>query len=77
MSKEEREESIKELVLERLDIMPQNLKLSIGGQGTFTKQELIENVKNGSEIGHQVVEMEMNFIRALASGRLIDTLNQK
>ena len=43
MSEENKEDKLKELVLARIDIMPPNLKLSIGGFGTFTKQELSEH----------------------------------
>jgi len=67
---------VKELVLARLNVMPPNYKLSVGNRGTFTKDELIEHVKKGDETGSQIVNMQMNFIRALTSGKLIETLNQ-
>jgi len=76
MSDEKKEEEIKELVLARIDVMPPNLKLSIGNFGTFTKQELIDHVKEGDEAGKQIVQMQLNFIKALTNGRLIKTLNQ-
>jgi hypothetical protein len=77
MSKDEEvNNEIKELVIARLDVMPSNYKLSIGGQGTFTKDELIQEVKKSSIIGNQIVKMELNFIKALASGRIIETINQ-
>lgn len=74
--KKEKEQELKELVLARIDVMPPNLKLSIGNFGTFTKQELIEHVKKGDEAGKQIIQMQLNFIKALTSGRLIETLNQ-
>jgi len=76
MSEENKEDKLKELVLARIDIMPPNLKLSIGGFGTFTKQELSEHVRKGDKAGKQIVQMQVNFIRALTSGKLIETLNQ-
>ena len=66
---------IKELVLARLDIMPQNFKLSVGNKGTFTKQELMEHVKEGDSVGVQIVEMQLSFIKALTSGKLISIIN--
>lgn len=72
----EKDNGLKELVLARLDIMPPNLKLSVGNQGTFDKTQLIEHVKRGDEIGTQVVRMQMKFIKALTSGQLIETLNR-
>lgn len=69
-------EDEKELVIARLEVMPSNYQLSIGGQGTFTKEALIEHVKAGDSTGIQVVQMQFNFIRALTSGKLIETLNK-
>lgn len=74
--KKDRNEEIKELVLARINVMPPNYKLSIGNKGTFTKDQLIEHVKNGDKIGNQIINMQMNFIKALTSGKLIDVLNQ-
>jgi hypothetical protein len=67
---------IKELVLARIDIMPQNFKLAIGDQGTFSKQELIDNIKEGSSVGIQVVQMELNFIKRLTTGKLMEAINR-
>jgi len=74
--KEKTSEEIKELVIARLDIMPSNYKLSIGGKGTFTKEDLIRHVKADDSIGNQIVEMQLHFIKALTSGQFIQTINQ-
>jgi hypothetical protein len=76
MSEETKEEKIKELVLARIGMMPPHLKLSIGGFGTFTKQELSEHVRKGDDAGKQIIQMQVNFIKALTSGKLIETLNK-
>jgi hypothetical protein len=67
---------IKELVVARLDVMPSSYKLSIGGQGSFTKDELINHVNAEDLIGNQIVKMQLNFIKALTTGKLIETINQ-
>ena len=36
----------KELVIARLDAMPENTKLSLGSLGTFSKEELIDRVNH-------------------------------
>jgi len=69
-------EQVKELVIARLDAMPSNYKLSIGSSGTFTIQQLIQSVKADDQVGKQVVAMQLNFIKALTSGKLIETLNK-
>ena len=72
----EKEEEIKKLVLTRIGIMPPNYKLSVGDEGTFNKEELINHIKKGDDIGMQIINMQMSFIKALTSGKLIETLNQ-
>ena len=65
-------DEVKELVVARLDVMPSIYKLSIGRQGTFTRDELIQEVKKNSLIGNQIVKMELNFIKALTTGKIIE-----
>ena len=74
--KEKTSEEIKELVIARLDIMPSNYKLSIGGKGTFNKEDLIKHVKADDPIGNQIVKMQLHFIKALTTGKFIQILNQ-
>lgn len=76
MNKNKSTEEMKELVIARLDVMPPKYKLSVGNKGTFTKDELIQHVQKGDEIGNEIIKMQFNFIRALTSGKLMNTLNQ-
>jgi len=71
-----KEKELKELVLARIGVMPPNYKLSIGNKGTFTKEEIINHIKERDEIGNQIIGIEMNFIKALMSGKLLETLNR-
>ena len=71
-----RGEDIKELVLARIEVMPSNLKLSIGNFGTFTKDEIKEHIKKGDDAGKQIIQIQLNFIKALSNGKLIETLNK-
>ena len=59
---------ITELVIARLETLPSNLKMSIGNYGEFTKEELIEHVKKGDQIGNKLVEIELEFLRAMKEG---------
>ena len=63
-----REEEIKDLVIARLESLPENQKISIGSKGEFNKYELIESVKKGDEIGKKIIEIELEFLRALKKG---------
>ena len=55
------------LVIARLETMPANMSVSIGGttQKTFTIRELVEKVRNQDEVGQKMVEMQLNYIRSL------------
>ncbi len=59
---------VKELVIARLDEMPESHKLSVGGKGSFTKEQLIAEVKRDSKIGKTIVKMHLNFLRSFKKG---------
>lgn len=70
------DEDVKKLVIARIEAqMPSNLRLSIGAEGSLDKEKMIEHVKNGDDVGSQIVHAHLNFIKAQASGQLISTLN--
>jgi len=69
------DKDIKELILLRLETsVPKHFKLSIGGRGTFSKEELRKSVEDEDEIGLIFVKMQLNFIKALTSGKLSKVL---
>lgn len=75
-SNNEINKEIKELVIARIEaqISP-NIKLSIGEDGSFGKDEMIDHVNRGDEIGKKIIDVHLNFIKAQASGALISALN--
>jgi hypothetical protein len=71
-SQERIAENVKELVISRLDVLPSNRKISVGSEGEFTKLELIEHVKEGDSIGKTIINLELEFLRALKDGTLLE-----
>lgn len=67
-NKEEITNEIKKIVIARLEVLPENKKISIGNFGEFSKDELIDNVNKNSEIGNKIIEIEMEFLRAMKKG---------
>ncbi|MDD4353448.1 MAG: hypothetical protein PHN56_03245 [Candidatus Nanoarchaeia archaeon] len=63
-------EKEKQLVIFRLSKMPANKKISIGSEGQFNKDELIQHVENEDAVGKKIVEIQMAFLRAMKSGTL-------
>ena len=67
--KEKITKDMRDLVVARLEVMPANVKLSIGSEGDFSKNELIEHVKKEDDpIGKKIIEIELEFLRALKEG---------
>lgn len=60
-------EDILNLVVARLEAMPSNVQISIGGDGDFTIGELIERVRKQDEVGRKMVEMQLNYLRSLSN----------
>jgi hypothetical protein len=67
-------EELKKIVLWRLETIPPNFKLSVGNEGTFTKEELKQHIEKEDDIGVLFAKMQLNFMRALASGQFSKTL---
>ncbi len=57
--------SIKNLVKQRLAAMPPEISFSIGEYGDFTRDQLINEVEKGTEIGKEIMEMQVSFIRKM------------
>ena len=68
MSKSQISEDVKKLVIFRLETLPADKKISIGSAGEFSKDELVMHVKNGDDIGKKIVEVELEFLRAIKEG---------
>lgn len=58
-------EDITNLVIARLETIPSNIELSVGGDGSFTVSELIERVKKQDDIGRKMIEMQLAYLRSL------------
>lgn len=58
------------LVIARLDTLPPNIRISVGGHGEFSKDEIIKSIEDDEELGNKYVEMQMVFLKAIADGSL-------
>jgi len=68
----ELKEQLKRLVLERINVMPDTLRMAVGST-ELTKTDIVKHVRDEDEIGRQVIEMELSFLRDLASGAVYAT----
>lgn len=62
-------EQFKELVLKRLDQMPEHIQIHVGiGGDVLDKGSLIEHVQKGDEIGLEFIKLQMEYIKASMKG---------
>jgi len=64
------EEYLKELVIARIEATSGNFKLMIGGREEMTKEDLIKNVREGSQVGKEIIEAQLEFLKDMASGKI-------
>ena len=62
------EQEIKKIVMARLETLSPDKKISMGPAGEFSRDELIEHVKKGDPIGKKMMQVELEFLRALKKG---------
>lgn len=63
------QEEMLELVKARLGAIPDNVRISIGEED-YSKEDIIRNVENKSDLGMDFVEMQMEYLRDLSNGSL-------
>lgn len=64
------DKQFQQLVLARLQALPQNTSLSIGSVGEYSKAELLEHVEANDEIGQQIIDIDKEYLKALKEGTL-------
>ena len=71
-AKERIDPELKEIVIQRLlsTKLPENIKLSVGSlsEKPMSMNELVEHVREEDEIGMTVMDMQLNYLRALKEG---------
>lgn len=62
------DQEIRDLVIARLQSMSENRRMSIGSDGDFSKEELVQNVKTGSDVGNTIIQIQLNYLQSLKNG---------
>lgn len=63
------QEYIKGLVIARINALSKDLEISVGG-GNVTREQILESVKEGNELGQEIIEMQLKFLRDVAKGKI-------
>lgn len=67
--KKQIEEDIRKLVIERIKASSGDLGISIGSK-TYSKGKLIKSVKLGDELGQEIINAQMKYLKDLAAGKI-------
>ena len=64
----------KEIILARVRAYTDDFELSIGGKGTFSRDEIVENIEKETDVGKEIIEMQMEYLRDLVNGNIYKIL---
>ncbi|MFH1361591.1 MAG: hypothetical protein ABIH69_02935 [bacterium] len=62
------DEEIRKLVIARLSVLSPETNISVGSEGNFTRDQLLESVEKGDKIGEKLAEIEMEWLRSRKEG---------
>lgn len=58
-------QDVVKLVIARLNSLPPDVSFAVGEYGTFTRDQLIKQVKEQTEVGDAAIRMELAFIKKM------------
>ncbi len=64
------DQDLKDLVVARLELLSDDVEISIGDLGSFDKKEMIMNVEKDSLIGKKIIDIELQFMKDLVNGNM-------
>lgn len=59
-----RDEDVRKLVTARLSVLSEDTIVSVGSEGSFSRDELIKHVQTGDKVGSKIAEIEMEWLRS-------------
>jgi hypothetical protein len=59
------DEEIRKLVSARLSVLSSDTMISIGSDGNFSRDELLEHVKEGDKVGEKIAQIQIEWLRSL------------
>ena len=58
------DEEVRKLVVARLAVLSSDTSVSIGSDGSFSRDELIQRVEADDEIGREIVDIKLAWLRS-------------
>lgn len=66
------QEDIRKLVIARIKAASDELNISVGST-QLTKEELINSVEKGDDLGKDIIEIQLEYLKDMASGAIYQT----
>ncbi len=58
------DDEIRKLVIARLNVLSSDTAISIGSEGSFTRDDLIRKVESSDPIGRKLEQIELEWLRS-------------
>ena len=55
---------VRKLVLARLSVLSSDTVISLGSEGSFNRDELVQKVRDGDRVGEKLAEMQMEWLQS-------------
>ena len=65
------DEDVRKLVLARLSVLSSDTIISLGAEGSFTRDELVKSVERGDSVGEKLAEIQMEWIRSFKEAMVV------
>ncbi|MFA6587690.1 MAG: hypothetical protein WCT08_01335 [Patescibacteria group bacterium] len=62
------------IVIERLKTLPENVQISVGSEGDFKRDELIQRIERQDPVGMKVVKAQISFLQNLKHGKFYEQI---
>ena len=58
------DEEVRKLVVARLSVLSPDMYIAVGSDGSFSRDELIQRVEDNDEIGKEIADIQLEWLRS-------------
>lgn len=62
------DDEIRKLVVARLSVLSSDAIISLGAEGSFTRDQLIERVEKKDSVGEKLAEIQLQWLQSFKEG---------
>ena len=62
------DKEVRKLVLARLSVLSSDTVISLGSEGSFNRDELVQKVQEGDRVGEKLAEIQMEWLQSFKEG---------